>query len=146
MLYSDILTYDQPHFRYDGVSVVSPSSISSINSFGGLKVRAVFVIRPISIDSTIVFVAANKVIINLDSELVTTTSGTISFLDPDPEGYIAFNVLNEEASIIMQAETIYVSPSAEAEYSSSQSIQATLESGTITTQPSVESQFDITIV
>jgi hypothetical protein len=116
MIYNEILSYNEPSFRYDGVRVVTPESIGLSNTFGNSKVLAAFLISPISIDTSIIFVGINKVILPSDSEVVTTTSATISFEDPDASGYIAFNVLEEEAEAILQAETIYVQPSGESTF------------------------------
>jgi len=116
MIYNDLISYDEPNFRYDGVKVVSPESIGLSTVFGSAKLLAVLLIRPISIDSTLIFVDSSKIIIPTGGEEVTTTSATMSFQDPNAEGYIAFNVLQSDVEAITSAETIYVSPTAESSF------------------------------
>lgn len=113
MIYDDLITYNEQYFRYDGVKVVTPESIGLSNYFGSFKLSAVFLLRPLSIDSTLVFVDSSKIIVDYGSEIVTTTSATLSFENLNGEGIIAFNVLEDEAYALTQAETIYVSPTAE---------------------------------
>ena len=62
MLYNGDIAYDQVHFNYSGVYVVSPESFGISTNFGGLKVLGVLVISPPSVDSTLVFVNSHSVI------------------------------------------------------------------------------------
>lgn len=110
MRYSEVITYDEPYFRYDGVKVVSPETIGLSNNFGDAKLLAAFIIHPDAIDSTLVFVDTSKIIVQTGSEVITTTTGTMEFFDPTAEGFMVFSVESDSAFALSEAETIVLAP------------------------------------
>jgi len=124
MFYNDIVTYNQPYFNYSGARIVEPESLGLDSQFGELKIVLAFLVHPVSIDSTIVFLDSSKVQFESSTEQVTTTSATITFADINGSGLIAFNVLDPEADALTSAEVVYVSPTAESEFYTISSVQS----------------------
>ena len=79
MLYNGDIAYDQAHFNYDGVYVVSPQSFGLTSNFGGLNVLGVIVISPPSVDSTLVFAGSHSVITPSGITDNTETSSYMTF-------------------------------------------------------------------
>jgi hypothetical protein len=107
MLYNEGVTYSEPYFQYNGVRVVEPSSFGPTVNITDFKILQVIILHPESIDSTLVFIGADKVIIGSGEEQVTESTAIMSF-DTYDSGYIAFSVNKEEAYAIASAETILV--------------------------------------
>lgn len=107
MLYNEGVTYSEPYFQYNGVRVVEPSSFGPTANITDFKILQVIILHPESIDSTLVFIGADKVIIGSGEEQVTESTAIMSF-DTYDSGYIAFSVNKEEAYAIASAETILV--------------------------------------
>jgi IMP cyclohydrolase len=107
MLYNEGITYSEPYFQYNGVRVVEPSSFGPTANITDFKILQVIILYPESIDSTLVFIGADKVIIGSGQEQVTESTAIMSF-DTYNSGYIAFSVNEEEAYAIASAETIIV--------------------------------------
>ena len=107
MLYNEGVTYSEPYFQYNGVRVVEPSSFGPTANITDFKILQVIILYPESIDSTLVFIGADKVIIGSGEEQVTESTAIMSF-DTYDSGYIAFSVNKEEAYAIASAETILV--------------------------------------
>ena len=106
MLYNGDIAYDQVHFNYSGVYVVSPESFVISTNFGGLKVLGVLVISPPSVDSTLVFVDSHSIITPSGITENTETSSSMTFAMFDSSGYIAISISKDEAYAISSAETI----------------------------------------
>ena len=113
MIYDEVVSYNEQHFRYDGVRVVEPAEIGVDPTFGDAKVLAAIVLHPESINSTLVFVDVGKVIIQTGSEVITSTTATMEFLDPNAEGFIVFSVESDSAFALTEAETISLSASSD---------------------------------
>jgi hypothetical protein len=141
MLYNDIVTYEHPYFRYDGVRLVEPSEIYSGDKFGEASILAAFMVNPVSVETSVVFVPIEKIFYDTGLEQITNTTSSISFSDIDGYGVVAFNVLDEEAEIISSAEVVYISPVANSE-SKSQS-QLYVISSTKTTGNNISAQIQI---
>jgi len=107
MLYNEGVTYSEPYFQYNGVRVVEPSSFGPTANVTDIRILQVIILYPESIDSTLVFIGADKVIIGSGEEQVTESTAIMSF-DTYDSGYIAFSVNKEEAYAIASAETILV--------------------------------------
>lgn len=105
MLYNEGIRYDEPHFQYNGVRVVEPSSFGPTANITDIKIYQVVILYPESIDSTLVFVGADKVVIGSGQEQVSESTAFMSF-DTYNSGYIAFSVNQEDAYAIASAETI----------------------------------------
>ena len=132
MLYNGGITYNQDHFNYSGVYVVSPQSFGLTTNFGGLNILGVIVISPPSVNSTLVFVDSHSVISPSGVIENTETSSYMTFVmfdgygsseistinanayaisslnseDTYSSGYIAISINKNEAYAISSAETI----------------------------------------
>lgn len=106
MLYNGDIAYNQAHFNYDGVYVVSPQSFGITTNFGGLKVLGVIVISPPSVDSTLVFVNSHSVITPSGITENTETLSSMTFAMFDTSGYVAISVNKNQAYAISNAESI----------------------------------------
>lgn len=107
MIYDESLSYNEPHFQYNGVRIVSPQSISPSFAINNPKVLAVLLIAPQSIESTLVFVSTHQIVIPSGVIEVSDSTSSISFSTlNNQEGFIVFSVLDEEAFALTQAETI----------------------------------------
>lgn len=135
MIYSGDISYNEPYFQYNGIRIVSPSSFGPTASINNPKLLAVVIISPESINSTLVLVNTHNIIASTGIIEVTDSNSFISFstlnnqegymifdvlnqdgyavtqtesliLDNNQEAYIAFNVLNEDAYALSQAQTI----------------------------------------
>lgn len=107
MIYDEAVSYNEPHFQYNGVRIVSPASFDPTFAINNPKVLAVIVIAPQSIDSTLTFVSTHQVVIPSGVIEVTESSSFMSFSTlNNQEGYIVFSVLEDDAFALAQAETI----------------------------------------
>ena len=97
MLYNGDIAYDQVHFNYSGVYVVSPESFGISTNFGGLKVLGALVISPPSVDSTLVFVGSHSVITPSGIIDNTETSSYMSFAMFDGYGSSEISKINADA-------------------------------------------------
>jgi hypothetical protein len=97
MLYNGDIAYNQAHFNYSGVYVVSPESFGITSNFGGLKVLGVIVISPPSIDSTLVFVDSHSVITPSGIIENTETSSFMTFAMFDGYGSSEISKINADA-------------------------------------------------
>lgn len=112
MNYNENLAYDEPSYQYDGVKVVSPESIGLSTTFNNAKVLAVFLLKPQSINSTIVFVESSKVIVDETIEIYSTTSSlSMEVIDEQPFSYIAFSIEEDDVFATTEVEKIYASAS-----------------------------------
>ena len=145
MFYDDIITYDQPYFRYDGVRLVEPSEINVGPQFGEANVLLAFLIDPLSIDTSVVFVDSSKIIFTDFDEEVTNTSAVISVVGVSGSGVIAFNVLDSEADALMSVGVINISPMAESEYEAGNRSYTISSVETNVNNISAEVEIDITI-
>jgi hypothetical protein len=105
MLYNELIEYDEPYFQYNGVRIVEPNTFGPTSVISNLDIRKVVLLHPESITSTLIFVAANKVIVGTGKEQVTQSTASLTFETYD-SGYIAFNVEKREAFAVSSAETI----------------------------------------
>lgn len=113
MNYNENLAYNEPFYQYDGVRVVSPESIGLSTTFNNAKVLAVFLLKPQSINSTIVFVESSKVVF-LDGaiEIYSTTSSlSMEVIEEQPFGYIAFSVEEDDVFATTEVKKVYASSS-----------------------------------
>ena len=100
MKYDGDIAYNQAHFNYDGVYVVSPESFGLSPNFGGLNVLSVIVITPPSIDSTLVFVDSHSVVSPSGIIENSETSSSISFISYNDYGIMEIDkILNEAYAI-----------------------------------------------
>lgn len=107
MIYDEAISYNEPHFQYNGVRIVSPGSFDPTFAISNPKVLAVIILSPSSINSTLTFVNTHQIIIPSGVIEVTDSSSSMSFSTlNNQEGYIVFSVLDEEAYALSQAETI----------------------------------------
>ena len=97
MKYDGDIAYNQAHFNYNGVYVVSPESFGITSNFGGLKVLGVIVISPPSIDSTLVFVDSHSVITPSGIIENTETSSLMTFAMFDGYGSSEISKINADA-------------------------------------------------
>jgi hypothetical protein len=97
MLYNGDIAYNQAHFNYNGVYVVSPESFGITTNFGGLKVLGVIVISPPSINSTLVFVDSHSVITPSGIIENTETSSSMTFAMFDGYGSSEISKINADA-------------------------------------------------
>ena len=132
MKYDGDIAYNQAHFNYDGVYVVSPESFGISQNFGGLNVLSVILISPPSINSTLVFVDSHS--ITSPSGIIenSETSSSISFVsyndygimeidkildgayamsslnnqEPYSSGYVGISIDKNDAYAISNAESI----------------------------------------
>lgn len=107
MIYNGDIAYNEPYFQYNGIRLVSPESFGPTAVLDNPKVLGVLLISPESIDSTLVFVSSHQVISSVGLIDITDSTSSMSFSTlNNQEGFIVFNVLNDEAFAIAQAETI----------------------------------------
>lgn len=100
MKYDGDIAYNQAHFNYNGVYVVSPESFGLTQNFGGLNVLSVIVIAPPSIDSTLVFVDNHNVLSPSGTIENSETSSSISFISYNDYGIMEIDkILNEAYAI-----------------------------------------------
>lgn len=100
MKYDGDIAYNQAHFNYDGVYVVSPESFGISQNFGGLNVLSVILISPPSINSTLVFVDTHSV--TSPSGIIdnSETSSSISFISYNDYGIMEIDKIFSEAYAI----------------------------------------------
>jgi hypothetical protein len=96
MLYNGDIAYNQAHFNYSGVYVVSPESFGLTTNFGGLNILGVIVISPPSVDSTLVFVDTHNIIGSTGIVENSETISTISFAQFDGYGSSEINKINAD--------------------------------------------------
>lgn len=100
MKYDGDIAYNQAHFNYDGVYVVSPESFGLTQNFGGLNVLSVIVITPPSIDSTLVFVDSHTILSPSGIIENSETSSSISFISYTDYGIMEIDkILNEAYAV-----------------------------------------------
>lgn len=110
MIYSGDIAYNEPYFQYNGIRVVSPESFGPTAVLNNPKILSVILISPESINSTLVFVSSHQVISSAGIVDITDSTSYMSFSTlNNQEGFIVFNVLEDEAFAIAQAETIILS-------------------------------------
>jgi hypothetical protein len=111
MLYNGDIAYNQAHFNYDGVYVVSPQSFGLTSNFGGLNILGVIVISPPSVDSTLVFVNSHSVVTPSGIIDNTETSSYMTFAMFDGYGSSEITKINADAYAIstLNSEEIYSS-------------------------------------
>ena len=100
MLYNGDIAYNQAHFNYSGVYVVSPESFGITTNFGGLKVLGVIVISPPSVDSTLIFVNSHSIITPSGVIENTETSSFMTFAMFDGYGSSEITKINADAYAI----------------------------------------------
>lgn len=84
MKYDGDITYNQAHYNYNGIYVVSPQSFNIPQNFGGLNLLSVLLISPPSITSTLVFVDTTNVVVPsgiIDNSETTSSISVVSFTD-----------------------------------------------------------------
>ena len=111
MKYDGDIAYNQAHFNYDGVYVVSPESFGLSNNFGGLNILSVILISPPSIESTLVFVSNHSVVTPSGIIENTDTTSSITFAMFDGYGSMEIDRINADAYAIasLNNEQIYSS-------------------------------------
>ena len=111
MKYDGDIAYNQAHFNYDGVYVVSPESFGLSNNFGGLNILSVILISPPSIESTLVFVSNHSVVTPSGVIENTDTTSSITFAMFDGYGSMEIDRINADAYAIasLNNEQIYSS-------------------------------------
>jgi hypothetical protein len=111
MLYNGDIAYNQAHFNYNGVYVVSPQSFGLTTNFGGLNILGVIVISPPSVDSTLVFVNSHSVVTPSGIIDNTETSSYMTFAMFDGYGSSEITKINADAYAIstLNSEEIYSS-------------------------------------
>lgn len=110
MIYNGDIAYNEPYFQYNGVRVVSPESFGPTAVLNNPKILSVILISPESINSTLVFVSSHQVVSSAGIVDITDSTSYMSFSTlNNQEGFIVFNVLDDEAFAISQAETIILS-------------------------------------
>lgn len=110
MIYNGDIAYNEPYFQYNGIRVVSPESFGPTAVLNNPKILSVILISPESINSTLVFVSSHQVISSAGIVDITDSTSYMSFSTlNNQEGFIVFNVLEDEAFAIAQAETIILS-------------------------------------
>ena len=97
MKYDGDIAYNQAHFNYDGVYVVSPQSFGLTNNFGGLKVLSVILLSPPSINSTLVFVDSHNVVVPTGIVENSETISSILFAKFDGYGSSEISKINADA-------------------------------------------------
>ena len=97
MKYNGDIAYNQAHFNYDGVYVISPQSFGISQNFGDLKVLSVILISPPSINSTLVFVDSHNVISSTGIIENSETSSSISFAQFDGYGSTEIDKIEADA-------------------------------------------------
>ena len=105
MKYDGDIAYNQAHFNYNGVYVVSPSNFGISSNFGGLKVLGVLLISPPSIASTLVFINTHNVISLTGIIENSETTSSMSFSSFSGYGSMEINNINENAYAISQSES-----------------------------------------
>jgi hypothetical protein len=100
MKYDGDIEYNQAHFQYNGIYLISPNSFSIPTNFGGLKVLSVLLISPPSIQSTIVFVNNHNIISSTGILENSETTSSISFYSFDEYGIMEINKINADAYAI----------------------------------------------
>lgn len=107
MIYDGDIAYNEPYFQYNGIRLVSPESFGPTASLNNPKVLGVLLIRPETINSTLVFVNLHEIVSSSGIINVTDSTSSMSFSTlNNQEGFIVFNVLEDEAFALTQAETI----------------------------------------
>jgi hypothetical protein len=111
MLYNGDIAYNQAHFNYNGVYVVSPQSFGLTTNFGGLNILGVIVISPPSVDSTLVFGNSHSVVTPSGIIDNTETSSYMTFAMFDGYGSSEITKINADAYAIstLNSEEIYSS-------------------------------------
>jgi len=100
MKYDGDIAYNQAHYNYNGIYVVSPESFGITSTFGGINVLKVVIISPPSINSTLVFVDTNTVTIPSGILENSETSSSISFMSYNDYGLIEVDkILNDAYAI-----------------------------------------------
>jgi hypothetical protein len=100
MKYDGDIEYNQAHFQYNGIYLISPNSFNIPGNFGGLKVLSVLLISPPSIQSTLVFVNNHNIISSTGILENSETTSTISFFSFDEYGIMEINRINADAYAI----------------------------------------------
>lgn len=111
MKYDGDIAYNQAHFNYDGVYVISPESFGLSTNFGGLNVLGVILISPPSIQSTLVFVDNHSVVSPSGIIENTDTTSSITFAMFDGYGSMEIDKINADAYAIasLNNEQVYSS-------------------------------------
>jgi len=100
MKYDGDITYNQIHFQYNGLYVVSPEAIELSPNFGGLNLLKVILIQPPSINSTLVFVPTHSIVISSGIIDNSETSSSISFTSFNSYGFSEIEKINADAFAI----------------------------------------------
>lgn len=106
MKYDGDIAYNQEHYQYNGLYVVSPQSFGLTPNFGNLNLLKVIVLKPPSITSTLVFVPSPSVLIPTGVIENSETSSSIQFSAFDGYGSIEFDKINAEAYAIAGSQGI----------------------------------------
>lgn len=109
MKYDGDIAYNQAHFNYDGVYVVSPESFNIPQNFGGLNILNVILISPPSINSTLVFVDSTSVIVPSGIIENSETASSITMVSFTDFGIMEIEKISEDAFALssMNAENLY---------------------------------------
>jgi hypothetical protein len=100
MTYNGNIAYNEQHYQYNGIYVISPDSFFVSPNFGNLKVLTVLLISPPSIQSTLVFVGIDQVISSTGILENSETTSTISFFSFDEYGFMEVSKINADAYAI----------------------------------------------
>lgn len=115
MIYSGDISYNESYFQYNGIRIVSPTSFGPTSTVNNPRLLAVVIVSPESINSTLVFVSTHKIISSTGIIEVTDSNSLMSFSTlNNQEGYMVFNVLDENGYAITQTQTTLLDNNEEA--------------------------------
>jgi len=97
MKYDGDIAYNQAHFNYNGIYVVSPQSFNIPQNFGGLNLLNVLIISPPSINSTLVFVDTANVVTPSGIIENSETSSSISMVSFNDFAIMEIEKISEDA-------------------------------------------------
>lgn len=115
MIYNEGLSYNEPLFQYNGIRIVSPNSFGPTALINNPRLLGVIIIAPESINSTLVFISTHKIISSTGILEITDSNSFISISTlNNQEGYMIFNVLNQDAYAVTQTESLILDDNQEA--------------------------------
>lgn len=106
MKYDGDIAYNQEHYQYNGIYVVSPQAFGLTPNFGNLNLLKVIVLKPPSITSTLVFIPSPSVLVPTGVIENSETFSSIQFSAFDGYGSIEFDKINAEAYAIAGSQGI----------------------------------------
>lgn len=105
MKYDGDIAYNQEHYQYNGLYVVSPQALGLTPVFGNLNLLQVIVLSPPSITSTLVFVSSPSIVLPTGIIENSETSSSLEFSAFDGYGSIEFDKINADAYAISAVST-----------------------------------------